>query len=71
MRSGGYWLPWERVGSGTGKVNWSLYEYDDGREAVDLLASRVSDVSGRTKAQAAEALYRLIGYMCELGKTAS
>lgn len=65
MRSSGYWLPWEDVASGGGDCSWELCEIDDvGRRAVDLLASRVSENGRRTKAQAAEALYRTIGYLC-------
>lgn len=35
-----------------------------GRDAVEYLACRVAERSGRTPDEAAEAIYRLIGWLC-------
>lgn len=64
-----YYLPWEHKIREDGL----LLEGDDemGQNAVKYLARRISNETSYTEHQAAEALFRLVGYMCQNGKLSS
>lgn len=63
-----YYLPWDEQITEWGELR---SRDDTGHDAVKYLAQRVSNETRYTELQAAEVLYRLIGHMCEQGKTAS
>lgn len=57
-----YYLPWDRKIHEDG-----LIEPEDvtGKQAIDYLATRVAAETSHTKAEAAEAIYRLLGWLCK------